>query len=559
MEQVSFERLLAALRRQWWVVLQAMLVVSALAGWYTSQLPLKPYHTQTSFLVRPEVNDVSGNSNAGSGYYAAQLRLLQSDDVMKSAGLTVGMTGDEVRRMTTAWVDNNSGVVTVRATSDDPNAALAVANALVDAFVTDRQAQRNSNLEARRATLEKQLSTTSDDINATNRDIANKEDGWDNGTLDAQRNSLLAQYQTLFEEQQQVLTQIATQAEIIERLDTARVATRSARPDPAVRGALGAILGLVIGGSIAALRETLDTRIRNAEQMARATELPLLVELPALARSEAKGLSMLDRPDGAFAESVRSLQTTIRFMQQEDTLRVLAVSSAQGGDGKTTVAANLAVSFALSGFNVVLVSGDLRRATIDERFVTEHRRGLTDLLLTRQREDQVRFSLMSDGLPLDGVPHAPVSQFLQATTTPGLQFLATGSSTSRPAELLASPQLMSVIDELRDIADIVVIDCPPAIVADALVLGRVADSTLLVASEGRTNRERLGDAADRFRAARVPLLGVAANRVGANRRGYYGRYSKYGRYGSYYSSYYSSTRTGDKNGRRHPAKARATS
>jgi Mrp family chromosome partitioning ATPase len=233
-------------------------------------------------------------------------------------------------------------------------------------------------------------------------------------------------------------------------------------------------------------------------------------------------------------------------------LKVLAITSAQAGDGKTTVASNLATSFALSGFDVVLISGDLRRGTIDDRFPVDAAcMGLTDLLAARKREDHIRSKVTDDGLTADLVDRTPATAALQPTRTNGLRILAAGSPTQQPAELLGSPQFSDLILELRDLSDIVVIDCPPAIVADTLLLARVADSTVIIASVGRTQRKLLGDATDRLRAAQAQLLGVVANRVGANRRGYYGRYGYYNRYGSYYGTYTSSSRT-TKGNRRAP-------
>lgn len=540
MEHFTFERFMHGLRRQWWLVAQAVVVMAVVSGWYTARQPDSPFVARTAFLVQPEL-DVDGRVvTGGSNSLSGQMRLLLSDTVLGQTAAAAGVEIEVVRSMVSASVDSTAGVITVSAVATAPDEAVKIADQLVEAFVADRTAARSSSLTARQGVLETQLESTAGKINDLDEKIAEQNVTSSTSPLVAQRQALLAQYQTLFEQQQQVLTQIATQPKFIERLDLAK-AVQKASPRVWLRALLGALLGLVVGGSIAVLREVLDRRLREPDQIGRATNLPVLAVLPTMKRSESKTVPMVTRPGGTFAESVRSLQTTIRFIEEDDhPVRVLAITSALGGDGKTTLAINLATSFALSGYSVVLVSADLRRATIDQRFgVTKRDAGLADLLAVRQREDRVHSELSPDDLLGMQVPKTDVSTVLRSTDVDGLKFLGAGSVTTQPAELLGSPQFVAVMEELRASFGMVILDCPPTLVADALLLGRVADATLVVSSVGRTSRPALEETVERLRAARVNLIGAVANRVGSPSA----RYRRYGYYGYYGNrSYYSSSR-----------------
>lgn len=512
METFTLDRLLSGLRRQWWIVLQAVVIVAAGTAFFTMRGPERPYEATTSFLVQPELD---GRTATNFTTINGQVRLLLSDTVIDGAAEEVGISAGRLRRMVSASADPTSRVITVLAEDDDPALAIAVADALVEGFVADREAARSSSLTARRELIDSQLLEVGDLIDTLDAQITAEGITASTDPLVAQRNGLLAQYQTLFEQQQQVLTQLATQPEFIERLDLATAKQQDA-PSLVLRVAAGAFLGLLVGATVGVLREVLDRRLRTAEQIADVAGLPVLAGMPTIKSPQAGGLAMATDPAGPYAEAARSLQTTIRFMETDDQrYDVIAVSSPTGGDGKTTLAANLAASFALSGYSVVVVSADLRRATLDERLgAVPGAPGLSDLLQARR-----------SGPDAPGADLVPV---LSDTEITGLRLLGAGSGTTQPAELLGSPQFQALVDELRALVDVVILDCPPALVADALLLSRVSDATILVAGVGRTTRPSLEDAVERFRAARAPLLGVVANRSGsAGRYGYYGYRSTY--------------------------------
>ena len=197
-------------------------------------------------------------------------------------------------------------------------------------------------------------------------------------------------------------------------------------------------------------------------------------------------LITLVNPRSAVAEAYRTLRTNIQFSSLDEPLRTLLVASASADEGKSTTLANLAVTFAQAGRRTILVDSDLRRPSLHAIFGTPNDQGLTTMLLQ------------------DDAP-AP----LVATPIEGLRLLPSGPIPPNPSELLASRRLEGAIARLRDDADLVLFDSPPALaVSDAAVLSRRVDGVVLVVRAGTTRREHAARARQVLERAGARLLGV---------------------------------------------------
>jgi len=197
-------------------------------------------------------------------------------------------------------------------------------------------------------------------------------------------------------------------------------------------------------------------------------------------------LITLVNPRSAVAEAYRTLRTNIQFSSLDEPLRTLLVASASADEGKSTTLANLAVTFAQAGRRTILVDSDLRRPSLHAIFGTANDQGLTTMLLQ------------------DDAP-APLIE----TPIEGLRLLPSGPIPPNPSELLASRRLEGAIARLRDDADLVLFDSPPALaVSDAAVLSRRVDGVVLVVRAGTTRREHAARARQVLERAGARLLGV---------------------------------------------------
>lgn len=272
---------------------------------------------------------------------------------------------------------------------------------------------------------------------------------------------------------------------------------------------LGLLGGLLVGVAAALLREALDTRVRDQDGMRDVVAAPVLGAFRAEERVKQRPLILDDDSFAPRAEAFRQLRTNIRFLSVDKRLRSLVVTSSLAAEGKTTVAANLAIALAQSGERVILVDADLRRPTVGEVLGLNPQIGLTNVLLgTTDLESALQPFARRDGL----------------------QVLASGPIPPNPSELLGSARMREVLAAVQEKATIVIIDTPPLLpVTDAAVLSEQTDGAVLVVRMGSTHREQIRTSADSLQRVNANLLGVVLNRLPVRKRGSYG----YG-YNTYY-------------------------
>jgi capsular exopolysaccharide synthesis family protein len=215
--------------------------------------------------------------------------------------------------------------------------------------------------------------------------------------------------------------------------------------------------------------------------------------------------------DGPFAEAYRMIRANLSLTDGRHGSRVLVLTSALEGEGKSTVAANLAMALAQQGKKTLLIEADLRRGALHEVFATEPSPGFADVLTSRVALREAIHSIPTAGF---GLP---------------LEFLSAGTSPANPADLLGAANVAELLREVREEYDIVILDTPPLMmVADAVLLGRMADGIILVARAGFTTGEVLRQSVEQIDRLRIPLSGVVLNGVDPAD----GSFPHYGRYAS---------------------------
>lgn len=254
---------------------------------------------------------------------------------------------------------------------------------------------------------------------------------------------------------------------------------------------IGVLLGLLVGATVAILRDRLDTRVRSSAQateISGAPSLGIVMEDPEIAAKK-----VLDRDAASVtAEEFRQLRTNLGFVDVDNPPRVIVVSSSVAGEGKTTVAVNLAHSLAAAGRTVALVEADLRRPRVTQYLGLVGGVGLTNVLNGSAALDEV----------------------LQPVGDGRLAVLASGLTPPNPSELLASDHMRAVVEELATQFDIVLLDAPPLLaVADTSGLVRIADGTLLCTRWGATRREELRLSAETLARVGARVYGVVLTRV----------------------------------------------
>jgi len=268
---------------------------------------------------------------------------------------------------------------------------------------------------------------------------------------------------------------------------------------------LGAALGLLLGAIYAFVRRFVGEGVRDADDVASVTDLPVVGEIVESGRQVSFLSAVLNDTRGPQSESVQGLVANLSFLDIDSGLGSLVVTSATPQESKSSVAVALAASLAGAGRQVLLVDCDLRNPSVGK---------LTGL------EDAVGVSNVLSG-------QFTVTEAVQQWR-PGVDVLSAGPVPPNPAQILSSPRFAEMIRELEKTYEFVLLDSAPVLVAaDAVWLGHCTDGVLLLCRRGRVSTTKLSRALEILRTGQTNTLGVVLTRMRA--RG--GRYGRYGRYG----------------------------
>lgn len=216
-------------------------------------------------------------------------------------------------------------------------------------------------------------------------------------------------------------------------------------------------------------------------------------------------LVTLTRPSSVIAEQFRTIRTNIQFSMVDKNLKTLVVTSAGPGAGKSTISANLAVTFALQGKKVLIVDADMRKPTVHKTFRLPNKDGLTTLLTEKDIE-------------IESIAHKLDAE--------GLFVITSGIIPPNPSELLASNRMNQLILEFEEIFDLIIFDMPPVIaVTDAQIMASKADGTIFVVNKDGANKEMVAKSKVLLEKVKSNIIGVIFNRVeikGDNYYYYYG-------------------------------------
>ena len=303
-------------------------------------------------------------------------------------------------------------------------------------------------------------------------------------------------------------------------VDPATVPSFPIRPQKSRIVAMAGMLGLMIGVALCFLIDSLDQRMRGPDEIERHIRLPVLGIVPHIARNgqqERTGperVWCLLRPKSGESEAVRTIRTGVCLAPRTRQAKVILVTSPNPNDGKTSLAANLAVSFAQNGERVLLIDADFRHPDVHSLFGIDRDLGLSSVLVGDR--------------PLDEV-------LVVAAGIPNLSVAACGPVPPNPAELLSSQEFVDFLTKSRDEYDRIILDSPPVLpVADSRILAAQSDAVLLVMQAAEARRKPAMRTRDLIESVGGNLAGVVLNDVPRTREGYYYQYGYYGHYGQRY-------------------------
>jgi capsular exopolysaccharide synthesis family protein len=319
-------------------------------------------------------------------------------------------------------------------------------------------------------------------------------------------------HKSLITEYQKIQIAANSKANNVKVIDRAQVPGAPIRPDTRKDLITAILAGLTLAIGLAFGLEYLDDTVKTPEDVTKRLGLPLLGLVPAVRGDRVPLLTETVPHD--FGEAFRSLRTSLVFTTGSEQARIIAVTSSQPLEGKTTTACNLSLALALGGSRVLLIDADMRRAGLHKTMGLQNGLGLSHLLVGQSR----------------------VREVVQRTQEPNLFVITAGRTPPNPSELLASDRMNHLLANLaKGPFDWIVIDTPPVLaVTDAVVLAPKVGSVVFVIGSEMTRRVHAERALESLQAGRLRGIGAVLNRVDFDRNKYY--YARY--YGYQYKSYY---------------------
>ncbi len=478
-EQSDVRTYLMVLWRWKLLVLAFVLLIPAAVYAYVSSQP-KIYESSVLLQVQPLAVDTSLFNTQTPAPQAQTLlsaaRLITTTGVAQAAAKELGEPGSSARRLLasiTATADIEADFITVAARAREPQRAADVANAFGAAVVATRTDQAVRRLNATIGNVDEQYGQ----LARTDRDGRKQ----------------------LSEQLQRLRALRAAQGNNAQVVEPAVTSSAPVAPRVTRTVVLSLIVALLLAIGAVVLAQGSDRKVRDPLELEELTDRPLLSAVPETAFGDLQ-------TGGAGEEAFQTLRASLTYFNIDRPVRTVLVSSPVQGDGKTTVATNLARAMALAGKDVILVDADLRRPQVATRFHVHSTAGLGGVLVGEANLEDA-FVEPDLGTPASG----------------RLRALPAGPPPPNPSALLASQRMKDLLEELVGMSDIVVIDSTPLLtVSDSIPLIEVVSGVVAVARLNSTSKDAVKRLERVISNAGGTLLGTVA--TGANTSGLYGRY-----------------------------------
>ena len=586
-ETIDLKKYWVLLKRWTWLLILG-LVLGAAAGYGASRLQTPVYQAVTKVMVtRGGMTDQSldiYSSIYSDQLTQTYLQLLQTETVLVSAEERLGIDLEKVA--IDAKVIQNTAIIEISVDHTSPQLAASIANTLVEVLIeqnekiqSGRYIQMEESLTAQKTQLESQIAALQRQIEQASIKTVAEQEQWIQDQIttleqeaealpveikalgspatpelrdaleqkkarleqvklllplyqqsytdlvvygkqvDAAKSTansqlaLLTTTQTLYQQiYQSVLSNLETvrlagmeNTPSVVPIETAAIPEKPIRPRKLLNTALAGMVGLMLTTGILVLREYLDNTVKTSDDIEKLIGLSAIGYIAEMQNKnvDETGLYVSKQPRSPISEAFRSLRTNIEFSAIDKPIKTILVTSPEPDTGKTTIAANLAIIFAQKGRRVLLLDADLRRPHVHRTMNLQNRVGLTDLLLENQSIENVSHKI-------DG--------------SDSITVVTSGSLPPNPAELLGSARMERFLGELGENMDLVVIDSPPSIVADAQVLAAKVDAILLVIQPGKTQKGLIKATIEILKRANARIIGVVVNRISRDRGDYYSQY-----------------------------------
>jgi succinoglycan biosynthesis transport protein ExoP len=505
--------------RRWWWLLVASTLLAAISSFIATRQQPPIYRAHATLMIGRAIEDP--NPSQGEFSLAQQLASTYAQIANREPVREATRKALELNRLPDylASALPQTQMIEIAVTDVNPLRAQVVANELANQLILRSPTGANTEDQARQQFVDEQLNTLQSQIVETQDEIAKLQDQL--GTLNSARQ--LQDTQTQISALQTKLTTLQGNyaallsntgqgaSNTLSVVEQAELPTRPIGPNKSMSILLSAAIGFSLAAGAAYLLEYLDDTLKTPEEITKLLNVPVIGLIGETGDSTdgEHSIYVSRHPRSPIAEAYRALRANLEFAAVDRPLKTILIASADSAAGKSSVAANLAVVLAQGEKRVFLIDADLRKSSIHTYVDLPNQIGLSDL-----------FRNGSD-----------VFKAVQAWGDHRIGVITGGASPPNPAELLGSRRMDHILSRLAERADVVVIDSPPFVVSDAMMLAAKVDGVLMVIRPGHTRKKLALAMMEQLNRAGARILGVVLNRIPHRGAEYYGGFL-------YYSPYY---------------------
>jgi len=504
----------------WWLIIIAAGLAVGTSSYFLKEQP-PVYRSRTTLLIGQALNNP--NPSGSEFYLGQQLAGLYADIARREPLQNAAKEALELSVLPRydVGIVANSQFLEINVYDSNPELAWKVADELARQLILLSPSNLGTDEQARRDFIKKQMDGVQSSIIESEQQIvaareelgkltSAREIGRAREQIDALTDKLTT-LQTTYANLAATSPNSATN--ILSIVEPAALPLRPQGPNPMIIVAIAGLFGFALAGGAAYLLEYLDDRIYTPEDVINTVHFPILGYVAEMDQVVNGGPYVLEQPRSVIAEAFRSLRANLEFPKNGHSVKTILVTSPEPADGKSSVAVNLALIYAQSGKKVVFLDADLRNPTAHSLLGIPNHIGLSEIL---HGETDVYSNLRSYKEGLMGV-------------------ITAGNMTSVPTESLNSNKIGEVLEHVKSVADVVILDGAPMFVADALLWATRVDGVLLVLRPGHSRKEATRILLEQIQRLGASILGVVLNRIPISNTGGYSRYRLY--YPYYYSRY----------------------
>ena len=508
---------------RWWRLIVIVTVLAVTASAVSTLFQPDVYLSRTTLVIGTTILDP--NPDSGQIYISQQLAGIYADmarrePIQNAVKESLGI--DWLPQYQSRAVPN-SQMVEISVTDTNPKRAQIIANELARQLMEQSPAIGNTETGLQQDFIRQQLDNLRIQIEETEKNIEELQTslvGLNSASQIANiENDIREQTQKLSNLRENYASFLANSQEgalnILSVIEPANLPTRSVGTNKLLIISLAGLVGLSLGVGAAYLLEFLDRTIKTTADVERIFNLPVIGYISHMNENSNNATYVANNPNSILAENFRLLRSNIEFFQISNPIKTILITSPTQGNGKTTVALNLAVSISQGEQDIVFVDADFRRPSVHKALNISKEPGLSDVIRNKAGIDDVTREWQGDGL----------------------QVVTAGDVPPNITEVVGSKRIASILGDLREKHELVIIDAPPLIIADAYNLASKVDGVILIMVPGETLEDQAKTIKEYLDRSKARLLGIVFNKVSEQ--------SSHSYYDYQYNSLYSPKYYGD--------------